>query len=81
MRRRVVAVPSDGAGGPADPRAVHQRLERRHLDGGVDGGDHLLGVGDVRLHEQATNLLGQRHTLVLLDVGHHDAHTPLGQQA
>ena len=78
--RGVVAVPADGPGGPTDAGAVDQRLERRHLDGRVDRGDDLLGLGDVGLDEQAAELLGQGFTLVRLEVGHDDADAALGQQ-
>ena len=62
------------------PAQFTSDLSGAHLDCGVHRADHLLGVGDVGLHEQAADLLGQRHALVLLEVRDHHAHAPLGEQ-
>ena len=79
VSRGVVPVAADGAGRPPDAGAVHQGLQRCHLDRRFDGGDDVLGVGHVGRREDAADLLGQLGALVLLQVGHDDADAPFRQ--
>ena len=76
----VVPILPNGAGGPTDAGTVDQRPEGGHLNGGVDRGDDVFGVGHIGRNEEATDLLCQRRPFVFLEVGHHDANSPRGQQ-
>src|SRR5690606_28831526 len=80
--RAVLAVLADGAGGPAEPGRRHQRPQRPHLPGGLDGGDDLVGVGDVGGCEDAADLLRERLALLLLalEVGADDLGAPAGER-
>ena len=81
MGRGVLAVFANGAGGPAKTCRVHDALERSLCVGGVDGGDDLVGVGDVALDEGATNFFGEGFAGLCLQVGNDDVGATSGEEA
>ena len=75
------AVTSNGASRRSDPGTVDQHPQRRHLDRGVNGGLHLVGIGHVGVNEPTidfgSHLIAER----ILEVEHHDLHPVAGKPA
>jgi hypothetical protein len=65
----VRAAPACGLLGPADAGAADRDPQRA---GGLDRGGHLLGVRDVALDEARLELLGERRTLLGVQIGDRD---------
>ena len=81
VRRLVLAVAPDGAGGPADAGGGDEGAQRAELLGRLDRRDHLVDVGDVGLGEDAVDVLGHRLALLRVHVDDDALGAALGEVA